>query len=118
MSNDRAPSLRKSAIETDRAVSENMRDIDDYMRGTVQWIRLEQFDSLYTEPMYISLKQEPVGLVCVRVRQVRALEAPLQAGGVVPFVWDGPGSRAAVSLVPGLTTGTGQKYRFDFVAVG
>lgn len=115
--NDRAPGLRKHTFE-DRAVSEAMHDIDDYVRGTVQWVVVPQFDSLYTEPLHVSLKTEPIGLVCVRVRQVLALEAPLLAGGVVPYVWDGTNRRAAVSRVPGLTVGSGVQYRFDFVAVG
>lgn len=113
---DRAPALRKNTFEEDRALSENMRDIDDYMRGTLQWLPVPQFDAIYAEPLYIALRQEPIGIVCARVRQVLALETALTAGGVVPFVWDGQGRRAVVSLVPGLTVGT--KYRFDFVVVG
>jgi len=114
---DRAPGIRKSTFE-DPGISENMRDVDDYMRGTLRWLRVPRFDALYTEPLYISLEDEPIGVVCVRVRQVLALTTALIAGGVCPFIWDGPQSRVIVQKVSGLTVGTGAAYRFDFAVVG
>lgn len=115
--NDRAPGLRQRNFDDPR-LSEAMRDIDDYMRGTLQVLRVDQFDALYTEPIYLALDSEPVGIVCVRVRELPALGTALVAGGVCPFEWDGRRMRAVVSKVPGLTTGTGTIYRFDFVTVG
>jgi hypothetical protein len=117
MATDRAPGLRRSTFE-DPALSENMRDVDDYMRGTLRWLQVPQFDTPYTEPLHLSLEDEPVGVVCVRVRQILALTTPLLAGGVCPFVWDGKQRRVSVSKVPGLTVGTGAVYRFDFAVVG
>lgn len=97
-------------------LSEVARDIDAYMRGTRQLIAIPQFDALYTEPMFITCDEEPLGIQCIRVRPVNDLEGGLPAGGVCPFVYEGNFRRARVQSVPGLSTGL-TTYRFDFVLV-
>lgn len=116
MNDIRPPSLANSKY-ADPLVAESMRKLDQYMRGTVQWFQLPPIDNLYTEPMRLAFATQPLGIICVRVRSYPNLSAPLVAGGVVPFEWDGERSNAIVGKVPGLTVGTGTKYRFDFVAV-
>lgn len=112
--NDRAPALRRP-VTGDPVIDESFRDLDDYMRGTLRWIEVPQFDAQYTEPFFVKLEQEPIGLVCVRVRPTAQLTAALVAGGVVPFEWDGVGARAKILKVDGLTVGT--TYRFNLIAV-
>lgn len=110
-----APPLRRP-FTGDQAIDAAMRDIDDFMRGTLRSTSVPEFDATYTEPMYIGLTGEPVGIVCLRVRPVSQLTAALIAGGAVPFEWDGANKRAKVLKVDGLTVGT--DYRFNFMAVG
>lgn len=114
---DRAPTIRDKNFDDPR-IADALRTLDQYIRATLQWLRVPEFDSLYTEPLPISLAQEPFGVLCARVRQVGALEAPITAGGICPFVWHGPSKRALVLRVPGLTTGLGTTYRYNFAVVG
>jgi len=114
---DRAPTIRDKNFPDPR-LADAMQVIDRYIRATLQWIPVPEFDALYTEPLAISLEQEPFGVLCARVRQVNALEAPIIAGGICPFKWDGPRRRALVLRVPGMTTGTTTMYRYNFAVVG
>lgn len=116
MNETRPPSLANSKY-ADPLVAESMRKLDQFMRATVQWFRLPPIDTLYTEPLRLAFPAQPLGIVCVRVRSFPNFSAALVAGGIVPFEWDGEQSNAIVGKVPGLTVGTGTKYRFDFVAV-
>jgi hypothetical protein len=112
---DRAPPLRRP-VTGNAVIDSAFGDIDDYMRGTLRWVEVPQFDAIYTEPLFVKLDNEPLGLVLVRVRPTTQLTSALIAGGVVPFEWDGVGSRAKILKVSGLTVGT--DYRFSFIAVG
>jgi hypothetical protein len=108
------PTLANSQY-SDPLVADSFRRLDQFMRGSVAWTSVPQIESLYTEPLRIAMDQQPIGIICVRVRSFPDLSAPLIAGGVCPFEWDG--KSAIVSKIPGLTVGTGTTYRLDFVAV-
>lgn len=96
------------------------QDVQDLATGIGRHIdsqpvrKISEFDALYTEPMYLSLIQNPIGIVCLRVRQVNAPESAVLSGGAVHWAWDGSNSRAKILSIDGMSPGSGLTYTFTF----
>lgn len=98
-----------------RAIGELARDLNAAFDG-MPLLKLVSFQSLYTEPMFLSLNSNPVGIVALRIRQTNSQDTVIGCGCAVEWVWDS--SRAKINHIDGMTVGSGNTYSFDFLAVG
>lgn len=102
----------------DAAVRSAVTQLVNYLRAQPR-IELTVVESLYTPPMYLRLEAEPTGgILCVRVREMPDQEAIVPHTSTVVFTWEGDRSRARIDAIGGMIVGTGQKYRFNFAALG
>jgi hypothetical protein len=98
-------------------------DLGEFARGvatrfdTQPLRKLIEFSALYTEPMYLQLERNPVGILCIRIRQTNAPQASVLSGGMVDWVWES--TRAKVTSIDGMSTylTSGLLYTFTFEAV-
>lgn len=77
--------------------------------------KLVEFNALYTEPMYLALDKNPMGISCVRIRKAQNAEAPVMSGSAVNWVWDS--TRAKITSVDGMSVGSGITFTFTFEAI-
>ena len=98
-------------------------DLGEFARGVARRFdtepthKLLEFNALYTEPLYLALDRQPVGILCIRIRQTTAPQASVLSGGMVDWVWES--TRAKVTSIDGMSTylASGLLYTFTFEAV-
>lgn len=98
-----------------RDIGELARDIRAKF-STLSKRKLVEFESQYTEPMYVSFDTNPKAITCLRVRNKAAQETPVLCGQMVHWAWDS--SRAKINSIDGMSPGSGLTYLFTFEAVG
>ena len=97
------------------------KDIAELARGIGQRLdgqptrKIVELNALYTEPMYLALDRNPMGITCLRIRKQANAEAPVLSGSMVSWVWDS--TRARITSIDGMTPSSGVTYTFTFEAV-
>lgn len=97
------------------------KDVAELARGLQQRLdgqptrKVVEQNSLYTEPMYLSLDKNPMGITCLRIRKAANAESPVLSGSMVNWVWDS--TRAKITSIDGMSVGSGVAYTFTFEAV-
>lgn len=77
--------------------------------------KIVELQALYTEPMYLTLDRNPMGITCLRIRKAANAESPVLSGSMVVWVWDS--TRARITSIDGMSVGSGVTYTFTFEAV-
>jgi hypothetical protein len=97
------------------------KDVAELARGIGQRLDgqptrlIVELQALYTEPMYLQLDRNPMGITCLRVRKAANAESPVLSGSMVVWVWDS--TRAKITSIDGMSVGSGVTYTFTFEAV-
>ena len=109
----------RGMLSKDKELGELKRDLQQKLKSIPRF-EIKTINGAYSEPMYLGLKEKPVGLIMLGCMDGRDQEDPesVLGGGFCHCTWEAAKSRLRINSIDGLRPDPTVLFRFNFLVVG